>query len=1061
MKRFAKHSLLLGSLAILGTLGYSAQAQSLRAEVLKCEYRANPLGIDVTRPRFSWTLASKERGAVQTAYQALVSSDEDRLNHQQGDLWDTGRVSSDQSIQLEYAGKALHSRQRAYWKVRIWDKAGKASAWSKPQWFEIGLLSRADWKAKWIGAPDAEADSTTLQGAKWIWYPEGNPLEGAPKATRHIRFDFTVPQGKRVAKATLLASADDAYDATLNGKKAGGGGSWKVANSHDITSALKAGSNRLDVAVTNGEPGPAGFIGVIELRYEDGAIDRYTSGSAWQAALEANSNYKPAMEIANLGSQPWGTPTTGSESPKSPYLRREFEVEKTITKARVYVTAKGVYRLYLNGKRVGDDYFTPGWTNYHLRIQYQTYDVTSLLTQGANAIGMVLGDGWYTGHIAWGGRKQYGSAVRGMAQLELTYSDGSTETVATDGAWRGRHGAIIASDNLMGETYDARAEIPNWNSANAEAKGWNAVLTEPFGEIPVVASVGSVVRKYTEIKPLTIKEASKGSYVYDLGQNMVGWVRLKVRGKAGTSVRLRFAEMLNTDGSLYVTNLRGAKATDTYILKGDGVEEYEPYFTFHGFRYVEVTGYPGAPKKDAITGVVVTSAFTHTGEFATSNPLVNQLQHNIMWGQMGNYLEVPTDCPQRDERLGWMGDAQVFIRTACFNTDVAAFMTKWVQDVREAQAPNGGYSDVSPYLGGPGNAAPAWGDAGVIVPWTVYTFYNDTRILEKHYPSMAAWIEYIREANPDLIWANRSGSNYGDWLSINAATPPQVLSTAYFAYSTRLLAKIARVLGKTVAAEKYEALFQDIRRAFQKRFLSPDGMIQGNTQTCYLVALHFDLLPEGLRPTAASRLAKDVISKDVHLSTGFVGVGYLNPVLTHEGYSDLAYKLLLNDTFPSWGYSIRRGATTIWERWDGWTNEKGFQDPGMNSFNHYSLGSVGEWMYASVAGIDVDPNRPAFKHIVMKPHLGGGLSFAKANHDSPYGRIESDWRVENGRFIWKIRVPVNTTATVTVPAKDSSDVKEGNAPANTAKGVQLTGATAEGVVYEVGAGTYEFSAPTP
>ncbi len=1052
---------LLSSVTLFSLASMPSWGQSLRTDTLKCEYRSNPLGIDETHPRFSWTLLSKERGAVQGGYQVLVSSDADHLSRQKGDLWDTGKVGSDQSIQVEYRGKSLVSRQRAYWKVRVWDKSGKASGWSKPQWFEMGLLHKQDWKGQWISTPEEGAPQATLKGAKWIWYPEGNPLQSAPAGSRYFHLSFAVPQSKKVASATLLATADDAYTATLNGQNVGSGSSWKVAGNHDIASALKAGENSLTIKADNSGENPAGFIGAVEIRYTDNSKDRFVTNSHWKAAQTASGGVKPAMEIAELGAQPWGIPAAGSETPKSPYLRREFEVARAVAKARVYVTAKGVYRLYINGKRVGDDYFTPGWTNYHERIQYQTYDVTSQLQEGANAVAMVLGDGWYTGHIAWAGRKQYGASTRGLAQLEITYTDGSTETVATDSSWQGRHGAILASDNLMGETYDARQEIPNWNKFGAEAKGWNPVETEALGNVPIVASVGSVVRKYTEIKPLTIKEAPKGAYIYDLGQNMVGWVRLKVKGKAGTSVRLRFAEMLNPDGSIYVTNLRGARATDTYTLKGEGTEEYEPYFTFHGFRYVEVTGYPSVPTKDAITGVVVTSAFTHNGEFACSNPMVMKLQHNILWGQMGNYLEVPTDCPQRDERLGWMGDAQVFIRTACFNTDVSTFMTKWVQDVREAQAKNGGYSDVSPYLGTAGNAAPAWGDAGVIVPWTVYTFYNDTRIIAKHYASMVRWIEYIREGNPDLIWAQRSGNNYGDWLSINANTPSTVLSTAYFAYSTRLLAKMARVLGKTDDAEKYDKLFQDIRSAFQAKFLASDGMIQGNTQTCYLVALHFDLLPENLRKIAAERLAKDVLSKGTHLSTGFVGVGYLNPVLTHEGYSDLAYKLLLNDTFPSWGYSIKQGATTIWERWDGWTTDKGFQDPGMNSFNHYSLGSVGEWLYASVAGIDIDPTRPAFKHIVMKPHLGGGFTFAKASHDSLYGKIASHWKLENGRFLWKITVPVNTTATVHIPTKNANDVLESKASASASQGVRMVSSGAEGVVYEVGAGSYEFSAPAP
>ena len=440
---------------------------------------------------------------------------------------------------------------------------------------------------------------------------------------------------------------------------------------------------------------------------------------------------------------------------------------------------------------------------------------------------------------------------------------------------------------------------------------------------------------------------------------MVGWVRLKVEGEAGTEVTLRHAEALNPDGTVYTTNLRSARQADTYILKGEGEEVYEPRFTFHGFRYVEVTGYPGEPPLGAITGRVVHSATPPAGSFECSSPMVNKLQENIVWGQRGNFLSVPTDCPQRDERLGWTGDAQVFVRTAAFNMDVAAFFEKWMVDVQDAQSPEGAFPDVAPLLRGSGLidlrwGAPAWGDAGVIVPWTIYRTYDDTRIVERHYSAMARWMEYLYEANPDLIRKNRMGNNYGDWLSPKGdLTPKDLLATAYWAYDAKLMAEMAGATGRSDDAREYRDLNENIRAAFEETYVSPDGRIKGDTQTGYLLALHMDLLPEELRSAAAEHLVRTIEREDWHLTTGFAGVGYLCPVLTEAGYTDVAYRLLENETYPSWGYTVKNGATTIWERWDGWTEENGFQSPNMNSFNHYSLGSVGEWLYRYVAGIDL------------------------------------------------------------------------------------------------------------
>jgi alpha-L-rhamnosidase len=469
--------------------------------------------------------------------------------------------------------------------------------------------------------------------------------------------------------------------------------------------------------------------------------------------------------------------------------------------------------------------------------------------------------------------------------------------------------------------------------------------------------------------------------------------------------------MLNPDGTLYLKNLRGARVADTYICRGDGEETWEPTFTFHGFRYVEVTGLDQKPSLDLIRGVVIQSDTPKAGTWECSDPLLNQLYSNIVWGQRGNYLSVPTDCPQRDERLGWMGDAQVFVRTASYNADVDTFFNQWLLDVAEAQSAKGAYADVSPRVA-VGEGVAGWADAGVICPWTLYLVYGDKDILARQHDSMAKYIDYLKTNSKDLI---RPAKGYGDWLSVSADTPKDLLATAYFAYSTRLMSKTAAVLGKSDDSARYEQLFQDIRKAFNARFVEPDGKIKGDTQTDYLLALKFDLLDDAQKPDAVRRLVENITSRGTHLSTGFIGVSYLLPVLTEYGHADLAYDLLNQKTYPSWLFSVVHGATTIWERWDGWTPDKGFQNPGMNSFNHYSLGSCGEWMFESAAGIDLDPEKPGFKHIIIHPHYGGGLKWVKATYNSLYGPIKVSWTHEGDDVTLNVCIPPNTTAKVYLP----------------------------------------------
>jgi len=558
-------------------------------------------------------------------------------------------------------------------------------------------------------------------------------------------------------------------------------------------------------------------------------------------------------------------------------------------------------------------------------------------------------------------------------------------------------------------------------------------------------------------------EPLPGVFVFDLGQNISGVARLEAEGPAGTRITLRYGERLNPDGTLYTLNLRKARATDVFILRGEGREVFQPRFTYHGFQYVELTGYPGRPDREAVEGVVLTSSLPAAGSFHCSSDLVNRLFENIVWGQRGNYLSVPTDCPQRDERLGWMGDAQIFIRTGTFNMDAAAFFTKWMRDVADAQSAEGAFPDFAPRVRDRElmrfEAAPAWADAGVIIPWTLYRVYGDTRIIEEHWDAMEKWMTYLDRTNPDGLRRRNLGNNYGDWLNVQAPTPKDLLATAYWAHDARIMAEMADAIGRRERAAAYRESFRRIREAFQAEYIAADGRIAGGSQTAYLLGLHMDLFPDSLREAAAEFLVEDIREHGTHLSTGFVGGGYLHPVLSETGHSDVAYALLLNTTFPSWGYTIRHGATTIWERWDGWTEEKGFQNPGMNSFNHYAFGAVGEWLYRCSAGIDLDPEVPGYKKIRIRPQPGEGLDYARAEFHSIHGKIISGWKRESARLEIAVTIPPNTTAEVWLPWESPEEIMEGERSVMDSEAIRFIRIRDQSSIFFVESGEYVFFCP--
>ena len=1044
-------------------------ASSTRPVHLRCEYLINPLGIDQAEPRLSWRFESEERGQKQTAYHILVASSREQLAQDQGDLWDTGKTASDQSVNVVYQGKRLSSRTRCFWKVKIWD--GGESSWSQPAHWSMGLLKPEEWKGDWIGwdakpssqSHKASGNTLSLDSAYWIWFPSGSPAKSAPAGRYYFHRAIELSKGRKVKAAEVLFAADNEFTLWLNGKKVSHGTDFKVQQKADVSGNLMPGINVLAVEAVNAgdRPNPAGLIGLLTVTFETGQPLTVLTDAGWKVSDKVDKDWQNAgytaaawtgaLALGKYGVGPWGKAGNHNKEDKiylpSPHLRKEFGVTGPVSNASLYVTAQGFAEMHLNGKRVGDEYFTPGWTDYRKRIYYRTYDVTSMLHQGANAIGCILGDGWFRGNISKKGQNQYGRNIRLLAQLQIDYADGRSQTITSDSLWKASFGPILESDMQAGETYDARREMPGWDMPGFDDKAWAPIDTGSKIKPVIQAYPGVPVRRTQELKTVTITEPKPGVYVFDLGQNFSGWIRLKVKGKTGIRIVMRFAEMLNANGTVYTANLRSARATDTCILKGTGEEVWEPHFTFHGFRYVQITGLPGKPAPDMVTGIVIHSDAPMTSSFECSNPLLNKLHSNITWGQRSNYLEVPTDCPQRDERLGWTGDTQVFIRTGTYNQDVAAFFTKWIVDLMDTQRSDGTFGNQAPEFHGHGS--PAWADAGVICPWTIFKVYGDTRLINKYYEAMVRFINYCRKKG-----LNGPGGGYGDWLAVGSETPKELISAAYFGHTTSLMVEMAEALDKKEDAAKYRKLFEDIRSNFQKSFVQADGKIAGDSQTAYCLALHFNLLTDAQRKQAAQRLVERIKAKNYHLSVGFVGVPILLPTLTEIGRSDLAYRLIQNKTYPSWGYSIEQGATTIWERWNSYTREKGFGNASMNSFNHYAYGSCGEWMFRSMLGIDTDGI--GFKKIAMKPEIGEGVTWAKGYYDSIYGRISSDWKRDGETFQWRITVPPNTTATVYVPAGVVADVTESGHPIRNAEGVTFMHMEKDRAVFSVEAGTFRF-----
>ena len=1073
-------TLLIGLLCIPAA---SAVAGDVSVENLRCEYLKNPRGIDVRKPRLSWKLRSDERGQKQTAYRVLVASSAGLLRQNTGDLWDTGKVQSDQSIQLTYDGEPLKSRMECHWKVRVWDADGEATDWSEPAHWSMGLLTPGDWKAEWIGLDSRAEDNrrlASLKGAQWIWYPEGAAGgKDVPPEKRLFRKTVRIPDHGPIAAASLRVLGDNNFAVWVNGQQVGSGGLNGIKNP-DVYNHLKTGRNVIAVQVQNvGEtPNPAGLIASLEIEYTTGKRNAVLTDGTWKTAKEPaegwqqpgfdDGDWESAEIVAECGAGPWGDLSNKGVQDRrlaARYLRKDFDVEKDVERAAAYVCGLGLFELRLNGDKVGDHVLEPGLTEYNERCYYVTFDVTSELNRGDNAVGVILGNGrFYAPRTKVPVNTRTYGYPKLLLQMEIEYADGSRETVVSDGSWRlTDRGPIRANNEYDGEDYDARMEMPEWDAAGFDDGDWRKpeLVDAPDGELS--AQMIEPIRVTKTLEPVKVTEPKPGVHVYDMGQNLVGWCRLKVSGPKGSVVRLRHAEAIKDDGTLYMANLRSAEALNTYILKGDGREVYEPRFTYHGFRYVELTGSPEALKNVELEGRVVHDDLPRTSRFRCSNDLLNRITRNVRWGVRGNYRSFVTDCPQRDERHAWLGDRAVESRGESYLYNIAPLYTKWFEDIVDGQKANGSISDVSPPYWPFYSDNVTWPSLYIVAPGMVYEKYGDRRVLEQHYPTMKKWIELMRGKLKDGI---TSADTYGDWCVppespelIHTQDPGRktagaVLATSYLYHDLRLMARYADLLGKTDDKKEFNSLADRIRKAFNDRFFKPaEDRYDNGSQTSYVLPLAFDLVPEGKRKEVFNGLTRKIVEEsERHIGVGLIGAQWLMRTLTDYGRPDLAYTIANQTDYPSWGYMIEQGATTVWELWNGDT-----ANPAMNSRNHVMLvGDLYVWFNEYLAGIRSDWQHPGFKHIILKPVLAGDLEWVKARHDCPYGPIVSEWEIHGKSFEWHVSVPANTTATVYVPTSNPGSVKESGSPADEATGVSFEGMEEGRAVFEVQSGDYRF-----
>ena len=1087
-----------------------------------------PVGIDDATPRFSWQLRDGAQGARQSAYRVLVATRPELLADGRADVWDSGKVDSGQSLNVKYAGPQIKPSTRYIWRVELWGTDGKEYPASKPEWWETGLLNDGAWKADWIGWETQEETAVRKAPAKWIANPDVVPGTAKKNSEQIYAYRTKFEIERPVERALLFATGEDSISAWVNGAPVMSAAPyptwhqmpWQKFVRTDVTAQVAQGKNTIAIRSIHyvGKYGEdkrkdaPPMMATLLLFYKDGTTSAEVSDGNWKSAVLRPTQKDIAMgppeshaeDVGAFAGPPEGwekeefddshwknadewkqekgpeeTPVLNPWIPDSvKELRKTFDVGGAVKSARLYATALGGYELFLNGKRVSDDVMAPGWTDYRERVLYQTYDVTDLVKSGANVMGALLAPGWYSTPLQWLQQpNNYGDTPMALrAQLRIEHEDGSVDWVATDASWKANTSYILHSELYDGETQDLRRRTPAhgdetaMNGAQNAQSEWNQVEVVHPKQILVEGQNFEPIRAERALAAVKITEPKPGVYIYDLGQNMAGVEKLSVSGAAGTDVRVRVGEVLNPDGTLYTENLRTAKATDHFILSGQGTEELIPQFTFHGFRYIEITGLKSAPPLSDVSALVLHTAFPITAELKTGNEMVNRLWSNILWGERSNFVGLPTDCPQRDERLGWSADAQVFWRAASYNADLAAFTRKFAADERGTQVGTPYYGIIAPGTSrqAPGVAA-AWSDAGVIIPWTSWLQTGNTQVVDENWAAMRKYVDAIDARNPDGIWHNDSGIPFGDWLSLEGRTQEDLVATAYWAYDVNMMRQMAHATGRTEAEERYTKLEEKIRDAFQKKYVkagayipgadyspSPFGDIDnpnakpkgGDTQTGYVLALHMNMLPEDLRAAAAGRLEKKIEENHGLLGTGFVGTPYLLEELTKTGHVRRAYDLLLNTGMPSWGYQVEHSATTTWERWNG--NLK-MDDPQMNSYNHYAYGAVADWIYRFAAGVDATPLDAGFHTVVLHPVFDQRLSPLEFGYRSEYGEIKSSWTMKGASVDWNVILPANTTGKLEVTSDEAARYKLDGKPISESPLVKKVDGG-----FELPAGSYAF-----
>ena len=1146
---------------LFGVLFYTSVSAATTITNLRTEWMETPIGIDELNPRLSWQMSSDQIGAAQTAYRVLVATDEAKL--QSGDYeYDSGRLNGDKSLNVLYQGKSLRASTRYLWKVQVWDEKGTLIE-SAPTWFETGI-ARVGWnRAQWIGTDEVNVSKyrTFFNVDFDVEIPKGSNravfvygakdknnyistelnLNGTGAAQFIVRYavegdlreratidvsDIITAANKNLPHKVHLRVTTPGYHLRANLVVTLDGVTLRVpappppAPPPGTSTSARPGGNA-DGGLTPQmmiNPYPNGeyitdwarlhSIGFKQPRGEKAIFSNITlTEDNWKTVLYVDP--VPKHEVTGTGEltvwEPYGHTS-------APMLRKTVEIAKPVKSARLYVTARGIYEFYINGERVSNDYFNPAWTDFRYRIMYNSYDVTSMLKQGNNGLGAMLGAGWYSDLNIFTSSyvDPYGIRQSLMAKVLITYEDGTSQTVVTDGTWkRYDHGPVTRNGFQFGEDYDARKEVDNWTMGNFDDSSWkNAVIFErPAPTVEIQSFVGIPIRNHVTLKAISVTEPVKGTYVYDLGQNIVGVPRIEnMKGKSGQVINLRFGEMIYPEiiptepvrpytietykkmkGQVYVENYRGAISIDNYIMRGKATgETYQPLFTDHGFRYISITGLDAPLPIEQVKGIVLESIGEATSNYVCSNENINKLFQNILWGQRGNFQAVPTDCPQRDERQGWTGDAQVFARTATyFSPYVGQFFARWFYSMRDNQHVDGSYFNYYPVTGSPpygyspeSNAGwMGWMDAGIIVPWQVYLQYGDEKILEQHYTSMVRYMNYLEQRVNGAYLQLETG--IGDHLAIER-TNIGLTNTAYYAADAYMMSRIAERLGYREDQRKYAELYENIKKAFNEKYVNAEGITIApfvqfagrggggagagatppaepeirpvDTQTSYVVPLQFGLFNDDIKPLVVNNLVKNIEKNNNTLTTGFIGTPYLNLVLSENGRDDVAYTLFERDVYPSWLYPVLQGATTMWERWNSYTIENGFGPVDMNSFNHYAYGAIGEWMFAHSLGIQCDEKRPGYKHIILQPKVGGDMKFANGYFESPYGKISSGWEKTSSGYIFRVTIPANTTASLNLMASGIDKVsvlkgKEGVSPFRS-----LTGK----VMAELRSGTYEF-----